>query len=299
MERGAQRGTSRVDTVAGIAASADFLKGPLVGALVNCLEVGELSDGLLSAPQSSSLFRRALIRTLARDPERLVAVRQRVLGTLLNRLEQADCRHARTLAHILAELVGLDMLHGERLRVLSALVNSRFSQVRTTGYNAVRQLSDDPVLHEVVQRVWKEFGDPLCAVLVVNKMPTEFLQTEFDNLDSALRGILARAKLYVRVAEKDPSVLDRLKEKDEIAWTYAKVKLGHPPLSSKDALELFWRNDTHPDLALLLWCFGQMNLYKVLLEIASHQDYFRSPKYLEKKYHVHFPRPDNVSSELT
>ena len=65
-------------------------------------------------------------------------------------------------------------------------------------------------------------------------MPLAFLLHEFDRLDSALVGLVPKARLYVRVAEKDPSVLERLQRDDEVAWTYANVKLGHPPLSSED-----------------------------------------------------------------
>jgi hypothetical protein len=275
--------TTRLEIVQDIASKAEFLKGPLVGALTNCLDADEIANGLMNLPQSSPLFQRALFRTLARDEKRLVAVRKRVLRSLLNQIKQANYKDARTLARIIAEFVTLGMPPADYRHVTFALLNSRYSQVRGLGYKIVRQGACDCTLDSALKSVWLMFKDPLCADLIVNRMSDEFLLSEFDSLDSALTGTVPKARLYIRIAKRDPLLFDRLKKTDEVAWTYAIVKLGQPPISSKEAIALFWRNEIHPELALLLWCFGQMKLWDVLLEIASQQRYFSSLEYLQKK----------------
>ncbi|MBF8267778.1 MAG: hypothetical protein HW388_1286 [Dehalococcoidia bacterium] len=287
----------RFRTIESIAADLQWMRGPLISALVNCLDAQELAEGLERVPGRPGVLRRAIMRALSRDSHRLAAVQGHVLGSLLEQFQQSDYRTARASAYVLCEVASLDIPPNNRRRILSTLLDSRFTQVRASVYKVVRQSPDDPALIPVIESVWRRFGDTQCASLIVDKMPLEFLLAEFDKLDSALVGFLPKARLYIRVAEKDPSVVERLQRDDEVAWTYIKVKLGHPPLASEEALALFWRNELHSELALLLWCFGQMGLWEVLVEIASKRDYFKSLEYHEKGYKISLSRLTEMNTK--
>lgn len=251
--------SQKARTVESVAASIDWMKGPLISALVNCLTVEELADGFKRIHESPYVVRRALMRALSRDTRKLKAM-QVYIATLLDQFEHVDYKEVRALAWVLREIAILDIPQDNRRWILTTLLNSRFANVRASGYKAARQTLNDPGFHPEIERVWRKFHDPECASLVVDRMPLEFLLAEFNELDTALLGFLSRARLYIRAAQENPSLLERLQKDDEVAWTYVKVKLNHPPLTTEEALALFWRNELHAQLALLLWCFGQMGL---------------------------------------
>ena len=132
----------RTQLVETISSRADYLKGPLTGALVNCLSSEELASYLDRITELDPLVERALFRTLSREGKVLQHVLERSLDPLLARFENAQYHAARTLANVLRKLAGFDLQPRDRRRILSALLDSRFVS-SVANYRLAGILSDE------------------------------------------------------------------------------------------------------------------------------------------------------------
>lgn len=70
------------------------------------------------------------------------------------------------------------------------------------------------------------------------------------------------------MAEKNPSVLEDLKVKDEISYCYVLAKLRRP-LQVRQAIEIANRASDDDRFGLLIWSFGQLGLWAALQHIEA------------------------------
>lgn len=90
----------------------------------------------------------------------------------------------------------------------------------------------------------------------------------FDELEKVVKGTWLQNRLYVRMSEADPQFLAKLNARDGIAFAYACVKCGEP-VSTQLARELYLRYAADDRIGLLIWCFGHLRQWDLLVDIAS------------------------------
>lgn len=79
------------------------------------------------------------------------------------------------------------------------------------------------------------------------------------------------ATLFHRVAETHPDIFDILDENNDFTKAYVLAKTKHP-LSEEQAWEMYERNKGEQKIGLLIWCFGEMKLWNVLVGIAQENE---------------------------
>ena len=75
-------------------------------------------------------------------------------------------------------------------------------------------------------------------------------------------------KLFMKIMGKNGAIIAQLKKDDPITYAYLLTKQGKK-LSSSQAWKLAQEHYDSPNISLLLWCFGQMRLWDVLIKFEK------------------------------
>lgn len=154
--------------------------------------------------------------------------------------------------------------------ILEFLLASQYKAVRRRGLKIIRNTHKSG--HQLlVERAWSVFKDELCAVVIIEKFPIEFVLREYIELERVLSKSVFVSKLFIRIGGEQPELLPRLESLDGVTYAYVLVKLGRN-LSDSQAYALYNRFDTDERIGLLLWCFGQMGLWAVLKKIIEESE---------------------------
>ncbi len=153
--------------------------------------------------------------------------------------------------------------------ILKSMIGSGYRGVRKRGYKKLRN-DWKPNFESVILEAWEKHGDEDCAKLIIEHIPVKLLLDMFADLEERVERTWHFTKLYLRVAEVDPSKLKVLARKDGITYAYALVKLCKA-LKRNEALDIFQMYLEDERIGLLVWCFGQMKLWSVLEEIYNEE----------------------------
>lgn len=123
----------------------------------------------------------------------------------------------------------------------------------------------DPLQESLVKAAWKSFPDFFCALLIVERLDEDFVREHLQGLVEQFRGTRHLAKPFLRL--KDNLLTEKLSSLDEITYCYVRAKEKRP-LQRKEALAIFNRNKLDERVGLLIWSFGQMGLWDVLVTIT-------------------------------
>lgn len=260
----AARGTVRTRVVERYArAPRMFEATTLLRALVQCLDSKEVCFLLEKhASQVGSQLREALLRRVALDVRgggltgylstirRLVAI-----------LDTDSADTSRSVGYCVSQLVGV-LPTSVRDRGIRALMASRYVTNRRRGYKLA--------LHRhrcIVQAAWENHGDTEAALIIVKHSLLQYVRKNARDLLDSLYHKGHRARLQIRVGAHDPSILQELRQTDDISYAYVLSKLGRK-FSNREAMRLLKRNIADERLGLLVWSFGQQKLWPTLTRIV-------------------------------
>jgi hypothetical protein len=164
-------------------------------------------------------------------------------------------------AFVLGELAGLEATPQlVRAQIVPHLLSSEFKSVRKYGYAALEKVEAEEFIEEI-EAAWRKNGDTACARLIVNQLPVSIQGKHFDSLYE-LSDAWTLNKLYQKVS-LSPDRLALLQELDGITYAYicAKRKV---PITNADAEKLWARYSKDERAGLLIWCFGQLEMWNFL-----------------------------------
>lgn len=123
----------------------------------------------------------------------------------------------------------------------------------------------------IIEKAWENFQDEESIGLIIAKMPKEFLIKNLDELLAYFNDDdltydyfrrLLRNKLYSRLFDEIPSIIEGLKKKDPISYIFIK-KVRKEKLDTKWAIEIYKKFSRSRFLAR--W-YSEMNLWPEILK---------------------------------
>lgn len=247
----------------------------LVGAYSACLTPEEAAGLLLASAEDRLDIRNAVLRKVCADIDIAFAkCHEDLLDALVARFSRADYRRGQSLGYCLSTLAIHVPPPGQR-RIQMTFLRSKYIGIRRRAYKSIAPGSNIPF--EEVQAAWQRYSDPECAWLIVKTFPVDFLLTHRAELEAALTERWQFSRLYTRIAETNPSVLEDLKSKDEISYCYVLAKLKRP-LQVSEAIQIANRTSNDDRFGLLVWSLGQLGLWAALRHIEAQLRAIQEPQ---------------------
>lgn len=238
----------------------------LVSAYCSCLTAEEASELLLVSAENRLDIRDHILRKVCADIDvAFMKCHEDLLDELVARFSSADSRRRQSLGYCLSTLA-IHVTPPERRRIQTTFLHSKYIGIRRRAYKSIVPGSD--ITFEEVQAAWQSYSDPECAWLIVKTFPIDFLLTHRAELEAVLAEGWQYSRLYMRIAETNPSVLEDLKSKDEISYCYVLAKLKKP-LQVDEAIQIANRSSNDDRFGLLIWSLGQLGLWAVLQHIET------------------------------
>lgn len=238
----------------------------LLRAAAQCLTSDELKDVLVAEAGHSSELRDAVLRRVIQEPALLPEqAKEQMAVSLLDALDDADARARQSIGHCLSALHPQLPPHWQR-RTEETFLSSRFVGLRKRGYKlqATAKNADLNALREC----WKSFRDPECAWLLAKHLaPQELIPCRAELLP-VLDEPWKTSRMFLRMAEAQPSVLEELKHRDVISYCYVLAKLGRS-VTDREARKFIQKSEADERLGLLVWALGRMKLGKTLRWLLS------------------------------
>lgn len=238
----------------------------LVGAYCACLTPEEAVELLLACAEDRFDIRDVVLRKVCADIDiASMKCHEELLDTLVTRLSSADYRGRQSLGYCLSTLAS-HVAQPELRKIQTTFLRSKYIGLRRRAYKSIALSSDIPFYE--VQTAWERYSDPECTWLIVKTFPVDFLIKHRAKLEAALSEGWQFSRLFMRIAEVDPSVLEDLKNKDKISYCYVLAKLKKP-IQMTEAIQIANRMSDDDRFGLLVWSLGQLGLWAVLQEIEA------------------------------
>jgi hypothetical protein len=246
-----------------------YEKTGLFRAFVNCLKPDEACQALDLHFQQESLKRCALIGKIANDMEhKLEECHLTLISELMQGLSDQPYIKKQSFAYCLDSFYKCLPKHIQK-GILYSFLYSEYRNMRRRAYNRLSANWNDEYRHPI-EEVWLAYRDKECASLIIQFFPIDYIQINFLELEE-----VAIKKSYInlfrRLIPLDEQKLEILAERDEITYVYILTQ-QNKNLHQKDALILYNRNKCDDRIGLLIWCFGQMKLWRALEAIYEDID---------------------------
>lgn len=239
----------------------------MIAAFAHCLVPEEAAELLRIEAGRSSKLRNAVLRKVVQDVEKeFLPVHRELIGHLITALAASNGRTRQGIGFSLSSLLPalpIDLKHDVYLTFL----RSRYVGLRRRAYKAMAH-ETEPMLDRLVI-AWKEFRDWECSWLLVKLLPVETLLSLKDELLPQLSEGWMVSRLFLRIAEADPAVLKELAAIDGISYCYVLAKLGRS-IPVPEAKKLIRKYEDDERFGLLVWSFGQMGMWDVLIWLKGH-----------------------------
>lgn len=261
----------------------------LFNAFVSSLSPTEACSALDLNFEQESPRRQAILRKIARDMQtEFGECHYSLIYNLICGCERLPYNKKRACIYCLSYLYHC-LPESTQDQLLRFFLDSRYVAIRRTGYKKLRK-SWNSSCETLAEDTFRVHQDQECAQLIIDYFSTEYLKENLAVLQEKVVRSPYLARLYLRVAEVVPSILERLFELDKITFAYVCAKLGRS-FEHEQALAIFEQNKYDDRLGLLIWCFGQMGLWPVLETIKGQID-----KLLDERFRLRIDRLRGVTS---
>src|SRR5712692_5573561 len=215
-------------------------KSALVSGLVSCLSPEEACNALDVTTRLNRTLRGALLRKVVRDicAAGFLPCHRELIGRMISQYGSLPYQRKRGCSYCLGivfEYLPDDLRH----HVVTTFLTSNDIMTRQRAYKVLAGTWDTRYTN-LLEESWEQHADPTCASLVVEYLPTAFLFKHFATLNEALWRSKGYTKLFVRVGESHPEVLEHLRTQDEVTFTYVLACLGQR-FSTEEAQDMFER----------------------------------------------------------
>lgn len=117
------------------------------------------------------------------------------------------------------------------------------------------------------------------AAVAVSRAPPAYLVAHVEKLLPFVRDPWRRRKLFLRAAEDDEAVVERLRGLDAVSFVYCKTKLGQA-VDSGYIKDVYDACEDSSDRGLLVWCMGKLGHWELLLHVHEDHDRYWMARYL-------------------
>jgi hypothetical protein len=155
----------------------------------------------------------------------------------------------------------------KREEILLTFLNSHYVAVRNRAYKRLGQTWDESYMNRI-QSNWEKYHDEYCIKIITEYFPVEMLFANYCEYIEYFKPFQL-SRLFLRLNEKDPNKINELRELDEISFVYVLTKLNRY-ISIKEAKLILKENFKDDRIGLLIWCYGQMGLWDVIVEFEEN-----------------------------
>lgn len=243
--------------------------GALFSGLLNCLSADEVCDTLDLQFHQSSKRREKILRRIAADMENDFREKHfELANNLVSSLSKLPYPKQTSCAYCLSYLFNLLPIQIQEV-ILRIFLFSYYRSFRKRAYKILQEIWDETCIEQIANS-WSSYRDIDAAKLIIDKFPIEFLADNFDELSEDVRRSRHFSILFVRLYEQNPEILELLNadKDDEMTHLYVLTKVNRP-VTYEQALSIFEKYKDDDKIGLIIWCFGQMKLWDVLVKIAD------------------------------
>lgn len=249
-----------------IGKSQDYKNKILIIAFINSLSSKEACSFFDTSFEQLPYVRRYLLKKISEDIQvNYKQEHENLINVLLKKAEEKSFSKKKSCAYVIHHLFQY-VPKRKQSEILDAFIESKYSSFRE---KAVRILYDkwDSKYEKVIWNMWNKYNDDNCMKLILEKFPVSFLSKKVYEFTPYLEDWEQR-RLFIKIAAVNKKIITDLKKKDPITYTYILVKNGKK-LSRKKAWNLIKKYHLHEKITLLLWCFGKMGLWDVLVKFKK------------------------------
>lgn len=237
-----------------------------VRAFVRCLDPEESIELLRRSLVRDTILRRAALQKVCSDIEKgRIVDPSRLLADLQNQITSGEPRYRNGCAYCLLE-VSRACEAMVRCNIQLFLGSSKYVSLRRRSYKLY-----DPSLPEsrgLLEDTWRAFRDSEAAWLIVKTFSAKFLVENKLALVDVLTQGWQLSKLYLRLAEIEPAIVDELLQKNSVSYLYVMAKLGRG-VDSQTLSSILSANLGDERLGLVLWCMGELREWDQLVAASA------------------------------
>ena len=240
--------------------------GAFIHAFVRCLSPEESVELLQRSLVGDTTIRRAALRKVCSSIENgSIIDPSGLLANLQQQVANSEPRHRSGYAYCLLEVSRV--CDGRvRCNIQSNLGSSKYVGLRRRSYKLYD--SKLPDSRALLEHAWHAFHDREAAWLIVKTFPLEFLvENKRDLVDSFTEG-WQFSKLYLRLAEIEPTVVDELLKIDPVSYLYVMAKLGRS-VTRRTLSSILDSSLGDERLGLVLWCMGELREWDQLVAASA------------------------------
>ncbi|ULQ46028.1 hypothetical protein JN531_013070 [Flagellatimonas centrodinii] len=193
----------------------------IVAAYCYSLKAEEACELLRRSVVERPDYRNFALRKVCADVEtQFLSCHSELVSNVIKDFKIADYRLRQSLGFVLSRIAEVAPTPTRR-KIQKLFLNSQYVGVRRRGYKSVG--IDERMPSAAVANAWMQYGDYEAAWLITKRFPVSFLAEHRELLQGQFDQGWQLSRLYLRIAEVDPSVLETLKTLDPISYCYVWV----------------------------------------------------------------------------
>ncbi len=260
----------------------------LFSAMVTCLDPSQACSFFDISFEQEAKKRSIIMKKICRDIKiEYYDFHRELIYSLMKSMDSLPSNKRQSCGYCLSHIAEF-IPEKDKKDIISFFLLSQWKQLRNRGYKYLLSNWNDSWA-SCIEENWRKWSDFEAARLLIEFFPGSYLLNNFDTFLPVFEDTYFLRKLFLKVIPFDLEKLKQLREKDSITYTYILVKLNLK-IDDNEAIIIFNENQADKRIGLLIWCFGQMGLWAVLLNIykqigeikqARYQVVFNEDKKLE------------------
>lgn len=244
-----------------------YEKQTFINAFISTLSEDEVISLVEPSLDGPFELRRPIVRRIRDDIQDNFQKKHNLLIVrLFDLLCQSKGNAREKIAYCIKELLTA-LPDKESVYFIKRLLESKYVSVRRRAYAFLKNHWIEECI-DLIKDAFYKYQDIEAARVFINNLPVSYLESSFDSLDNATRNDFIRRKLYLRLLDQSPSVIERLKDEDPVTYVYMRFKANNP-LTHQEAMKLFYKAHPTDKSGIMIWAIGKMGLRKTLDELLA------------------------------
>ena len=214
----------------------------------------------------SPYLRRKILKKMASDiGECYEKCHEELISKLLSQIQMKSFSKRTSCAYAIHYLLPY-IPHKNQKNIISSFLFSPYSSIRERAFKILYRNWEKIYVKDILD-VWDKYHTDSCAKIIIKHFPISVLLNRARDLFTFSTSWRQRS-LLLKIINSDKKLVKELTIDDPITYTYVLAKSGKK-ISSLRAWEIAQKYREDDKIGLLLWCFGQMGLWKTLVKFKE------------------------------
>jgi len=237
--------------------------------LLSCLSAQDVCKVLDTDFRQDNYTRRAILRRLRTAVETdVLPCHINLFQEIVTKFDILTSKDKRRCATFIGMLIVYMPINSQKQAILKFLKSkSKMTQRYAIGW--IHSIKWDCDYQGLILKIWQQNQSTELAHLIINKCDPSILQEHYCDLSKVVQKTPMYNKLHLKIAPYDMSKVEAQKENNPVTYVYLMTKLGHK-LDTAEAVSVYEKVlHMEGNTGLLIWCFGQMQLWDSLMKISG------------------------------